>query len=357
MVEMKAKKSLLVVLAALLIAGPQPILQGAQATEPQATSTSGGATDAAPLTANEIQPLIAPIALYPDQLVAQILSGATFPNQIALAQNWVVQHPGVKGKDLVKAVNAESWDSSVKALTAFPSVLANMAKNLSWTSSLGEAYHNQPAAVMEAVQTLRAQARSAGHLQSTPQITVTESSPQTIVIQPANPQIVYVPVYNPYVIYGVPYAVPGYTAGDVAAAAVIGFGAGIAVGAMMDSAWGWSTWGCDWHGGVVVYNHSAFYGNAAWHGAYYHGDYHAGAYGYHGTYSSRTDINRSVNVNRPSTFNSNSWAHNSAHTSAFSNSGFASRADSGRGWGSMHSGGFSGGRFSGGHVGGGGFRR
>jgi hypothetical protein len=352
-----AKNSFVVALAVvLLIMAARPVLQGSQATEPPATS-SGGATDAAPLTTKQIQPLVAPIALYPDQLVAQILSGATFPNQIAVAENFLEQHQGLKGKDLVKEVNKESWDSSVKALTAFPSVLGNMAKNLSWTSSLGEAYHNQPAAVMEAVQTLRAQAKAAGHLKSTPQIVVTEPTAQTIVIQPANPAIVYVPEYNPAIIYGVPYVVPGYTAGDVAAAAVIGFGAGIAVGAMMDSAWGWSTWGCDWHGGVVVYNHSAFYGNAAWHGAYYHGGYHYGGYGYHGAYDSRVDVNRSVNVNRSASFDSNTWAHASTHASAFSDSGWASRADSARGWGSMHAGGFSGGRFAGGHFGGGGFRR
>ena len=289
--------------------------------------------------------------------MAQILPAATFPNQIAVAENWLEQHQSLKGKDLVKEVNKESWDSSVKALTAFPAVLGNMAMNLSWTSSLGEAYHNQAAAVMEAVQTLREQAKAAGNLKSTPQIVVTEPSPQTIVIQPANPAIVYVPEYNPAIIYGVPYVVPGYTAGDVAAAAVIGFGAGIAVGAMMDSAWGWSTWGCDWHGGVVVYNHSAFYGNAAWHGAYYHGGYHYGGYGYHSAYDSRVNVNRSVNVNRATSVNTNTWAHASTHASAFSDSGWASRADSGRGWGSMHAGGFSGGRFAGGHFGGGGFRR
>ena len=356
MVEMKAKNCLLVALTAVLIMGPKPVLQGSQATEPPATSAGGG-TDAAPLTAKQIQPLVAPIALYPDQLVAQVLSAATFPNQIAVAENWMQQHQSLKGKDLVKEVNKESWDSSVKALTAFPAVLADMAMNLSWTSSLGEAYHNQPAAVMEAVQSLRAQAKAAGHLKSTPQIVVTEPSPQTIVIMPANPAIVYVPEYNPAVIYGVPYVVPGYSAGDVAAAAVIGFGAGIAVGAMMDSAWGWSTWGCDWHGGVVVYNHSAFYGNAAWHGAYYHGGYHYGGYGYHSAYDSRVAVNRSVDVNRSASVDTNTWAHASTHASAFSDSGWSSRAESSRGWGSMHAGGFSGGRFAGAHFGGGGFRR
>ena len=120
----------------------------------------------------------------------------------------------------------------MKALTEFPSVLDNLAKNLTWTSSLGEAYHNQPSEVMEAIQTLRAKAKAAGNLKSSSQITVVQQTPQTIVIQPANPQVVYVPEYNPAVIYGMPYVIPGYTAADVAAAGVIGFGAGIAVGAL-----------------------------------------------------------------------------------------------------------------------------
>ena len=116
----------------------------------------------------------------------------------------------------------------MKALTAFPSVLDNMAKNLSWTSSLGEAYHNQASDVMKAVQTLRAQAKAAGTLKSSSQITVMQPSPGLIDIMPANPQVVYVPQYNPAVIYGEPYVWPGYTAADVAAADAIGFGAGIA---------------------------------------------------------------------------------------------------------------------------------
>jgi hypothetical protein len=98
---------------------------------------------------------------------------------------------------------------SVKALTEFPSVIDNLSRNLSWTSSLGEAYHNQQSEVMAAIQTLRAKAQAAGNLKSTPQITVVQQSPQTIVIQPANPQIVYVPVYNPTLVYGAPYVTPG----------------------------------------------------------------------------------------------------------------------------------------------------
>jgi hypothetical protein len=169
---------------------------------------------------------VAPITLYPDSLVAQILTALTFPDQVAIADYWLQQNKSLTGSALMQAVNKQSWDNSVKALTEFPSVLDNMAKNFTWTSSLGEAYHNQQADVMMAIQVLRAQAKAKGNLKTNQQITVVQQSPQVIVIQPTNPQIVYVPQYNPTVVYGTPYVTPGYSAGDVAAAGIIGFGAG-----------------------------------------------------------------------------------------------------------------------------------
>ena len=234
----------------------------------------------APQSAEQIQALVAPIALYPDALVAQVLSGATFPDQIALAQNWLEEHKDLTGQKLMKEVNKQTWDQSVKALTQFPSVLDDMAQNLAWTSELGEVYHNQPKDVMDAVQVMRAKARAAGNLKSTAQVKVVQQAPNTIVIEPANPQVIYVPQYNPTVIYGTTYVVPSYTppAASVAAAGIIGFGAGIAVGAMMSGgccSWGYSSWSCGWHGGYVGYAGHPYYGSAAWHGAY-------GAYGYHG---------------------------------------------------------------------------
>ena len=131
------------------------------------------------------------------RLVAQILTASTFPDQVAIANYWLQQNKSLTGSALMQAVNKQSWDASVKALTEFPSVLDNLAKNLTWTSSLGEAYHSQQAEVMTAIQTLRAQAKSAGNLKSSSQITVVQQSPQTIVIQPANPQVVYVPAVQP----------------------------------------------------------------------------------------------------------------------------------------------------------------
>ncbi len=343
---------------------------------------AGGATDSALMSAGELEALVAPIALYPDALVAQVLTAATFPDQVAIADYWLRQDHNLTGKSLMLAVDKQSWSSSVKALTEFPAVLDNLAKNLTWTSSLGEAYHNQPSEVMQAIQNLRAKAKAAGNLKSSSQITVVQQTPQTIVIAPANPQIVYVPEYNPAVIYGIPYVTPGYTAADVAAAGVIGFGAGIAVGALAGGGccgWGWNSWNCNWHGGAVVYNHSNFYGNAAWHGGYYNHGY-GGGYGYHNAYNKTTvnnyrgSTNRVNNVDREEGRNidaahSDSWAHDDSafgRSNAFGGfgdraggfGGWSSRADSFRGWGSMRAGGFGGGRFGGGFggFGGGGFR-
>ncbi|HSY66488.1 MAG TPA: DUF3300 domain-containing protein [Terriglobales bacterium] len=254
-----------------------------------ATSASGYPGQGVAATAEELQAVVAPIALYPDALVAQILSAATFPDQVAIASYWIGQNKGLAGSALVAAVDKETWDSSVKALTQFPSVLNNMAQNLSWTSELGEDYHNQQAEVMTAIQTLRAKAKAAGNLKTTPQVTVVQQSPQVIVIQPTNPQVVYVPEYNPTVVYGYPYVVPAYTpppsTGAVVAAGVIGFGLGIAVGAMMSGGccgWGYSAWGCHWNGSYGAYYHGgAYYGNSAWHGGYYGSS--ASAYGAYGS--------------------------------------------------------------------------
>ena len=213
MIKTFATKVLSTTLCLLLIilTGPFGAEVPVSAQEPAPAYSGQGA----PLTAQELQGLAAPIALYPDALVAQILGGATFPDQIAAAANWLQQHPGLTGQSLLEAVNAQSWEPSVKALTQFPSVLGNMATNLSWTSALGEAYATQGADVMAAVQVLRAKAQAAGNLKSGAQITVVQQSPQIIVIQPVNPQVIYVPAYNPAVVYGYPYVVPGYSTAAV----------------------------------------------------------------------------------------------------------------------------------------------
>src|SRR4029077_8413647 len=266
------KKVLSVALTLVLIVFSSRILSGAQTSDATTDADSGSPTESAPQTAGELQALVAPIALYPDSLVAQILTASTFPDEVAIANYWIGQNKSLTGSALMQAVDKQSWDPSVKALTEFPSVLDNLAKNLTWTSSLGEAYHNQQAEVMTAIQTLRAQAKAKGSLKSSSQITVVQQSPDVIVIQPTNPQVVYVPQYNPAVIYGVPYVTPGYTPGEMAAATMMSFGVGVAVGAMMHGgccAWGYSSWSCGWHGTAVVYHGGAYYGNPAYHGGYY----------------------------------------------------------------------------------------
>jgi len=248
-----------------------------------------------PETAEELQAMVAPIALYPDSLVAQVLTAATFPDQVAVANYWLQQNKTLTGSGLTTAVDKQTWDPSVKALTQFPSVLNNLAQNLSWTSQLGEAYHNQQADVMKAIQTLRAKAKSAGNLKSGSQITVTQQSPQIIVIQPTSPQVIFVPQYNPAVIYGTPYVVPAYTTTDVVAASVLSFGVGIAVGAMIGGGccgWGYSSWNCNWYGGSAYYHGSAYYGNDAWHGGYYGSS--ASAYGAYGSAHASSGYNPST---------------------------------------------------------------
>src|SRR5262245_7244891 len=226
-----------------LFIGSSTIVAGFQGLKAPAAD-SGAPTKAAPMSDDELKALVAPIALYPDNLVGEVLAAATFPDQVAIADYWLQQHKNLTGKALMQAVDKQSWNASVKGLTQFPSVLNNMAKSLSWTSQLGEAYHNQKSEVMAAIQTLRGQAKAAGNLKSTSQMTVVQQTHQTIVIEPSNPDVVYVPQYNPAVIYGYPYATPGYSVGDVAAASTISFGAGVALGAWAGGGWGWHSWGC-----------------------------------------------------------------------------------------------------------------
>jgi Protein of unknown function (DUF3300) len=252
----------------------------------------------APLSSDQLNSLVAPIALYPDALVAQVLAAATNPDQIAYADDWLAQNKNLTGAALAQTVDQQSWDPSVKALTQFPSVLDNLAHNLSWTSSLGQAFANQQSDVMAAVQAMRAKAQAAGTLQSNSQITVTQPASSTIVIQPANPQIVYVPQYNPAVVYGAPVVVPYYVAPALPVSVGVGlyFGAPITIGATFGGGgwgggfgWGWHSWNVNWGGGwgggggsTIIYNHNTYINNHTWNNTNYNG-YHpwANNSGYH----------------------------------------------------------------------------
>ena len=212
-------------------------------------------------TPEKLQQLVAPIALYPDSLVAQIMAASTFPEQVVEADRWVQAHPDLNGDALGQAVDQQSWDPSVKALIAFPSVLGNMDKNLSWTSSLGDAYYNQEQDVMDAVQVMRRQAEESGNLKDTPQQTVTTQG-STIIVEPANPDVVYVPAYNPWVVYGDPimawpgwYPYPGIWYDGPS----LWFGAGFGIGWFGGYGWGWHHWDCDWHDRHLIHDHNRYY--------------------------------------------------------------------------------------------------
>src|SRR5579862_8489967 len=226
--------------------------------------------------------MVEPIALYPDELVAQILAASTYPDQVVEADRFVEANPDLKGKALADAVEQQPWDESVKALTAFPSVLANMDKNLSWTSSLGEAYVNQQADVMNAVQQMRHRAQNAGNLKNNEQERVTENNGD-IDIEPTSPDVVYVPEYDPWLVYGGGLAPwPGWYwyPGLYFVGPGIGFGLGFGIGWLGGFGWGWNHWGFDWRrhyvafGGRPYYSHSAVIFN--------HNDFYRGRGGYAG---------------------------------------------------------------------------
>jgi uncharacterized protein DUF3300 len=212
-------------------------------------------------TPEELQQLVAPIALYPDSLVAQMLAASTFPEQVVDADRWVQSHPDLKDDVLAQAIDQQPWDPSVKALTAFPSVLGNMDKNLSWTSSLGDADYNQEQDVMDAIQVMRRRAQGAGNLNSSPQQTVTTEG-SDIEIEPVSPDIVYVPAYDPWVVYGGPivawpgwYPYPGIWYDGPA----LFFGVGFGIGYYGGYGWGWHHWGSDWHHRVAIHDHDRYY--------------------------------------------------------------------------------------------------
>ena len=214
-------------------------------------------------TPGQLQQAVAPLALYPDSLVAQILVASTFPEQVVEADRWVQANPDLKGEALDHAVDEQPWDPSVKALTAFPSVLGNMDKNLSWTSSLGDAYYNQPKDGMDAVQVMRRRASRAGKLKTTPQQSVASQGP-AITIQPEDPDNFYVPAYDPWSNYGDPVAAwPGWYdypgIGSDGPGLSFGVGVGFGGGLSAGFSWGSPTWGFDWANRAVMHNHDQYH--------------------------------------------------------------------------------------------------
>src|SRR5579872_7156713 len=232
----------------------QQVLAGAQQGPPQQV-----------LTPDQLDSLVAPIALYPDPILSQVLVASTYPLEIVEAARWLSQNSSLQGKALVDAAAKQSWDASVQALVVLPDLLKRLNQEITWTSDLGNAFLAQQPGVMEAVQRMRQRAQSNGALQSTKeqQVTTTTQGGNTYIeIQPASPEVVYVPQYDPAAVWGPPadYPYPPIyyppSTGAVIGASAILFGAGMAVGAIWGGSWGGWGWSCGWGRNNVVINNN-----------------------------------------------------------------------------------------------------
>jgi hypothetical protein len=222
------------------------------------------------LNAQQLEQLIAPIALYPDMLIAQILAASTYPGQVVEADRWRRNMGNAGSEQIAVGADTQAWDPSVKGLTAFPQVLAEMDQNLGWTSALGNAYFNQPQDVLAAVQVMRQRAQAAGNLQSGPQESVT-SYQGNISVAPVDSQTVYVPSYNPWTVYGdsvTPY--PGFSLlgalgsffNSSFGSSAVQYGLGIAMGAFSHMSWGWMGWGLNWLLQTIFFHQSDYFTNS-----------------------------------------------------------------------------------------------
>ncbi len=249
------KHVLVAVLVVLLATPPGGWAQG----PPAAPQPPGGAQAAAKYKPEELEQIVAPIALYPDPLLAQVFMASTYPLEVVQAARFAKQNANLKGDQLNAALKPQTWDDSVKSLVSFPPVLTMMNEKLDWTQKLGDAFLANQKSVMDAVQRLRAKAMTAGNLQTTKEQRVvvdvqpapgappSQPATQVIMIEPANPQVVYVPTSNPAVVYGAwpypayppppPYYPPGYAAG----AAAVSFTAGMVTGAALYGQTNWNT--------------------------------------------------------------------------------------------------------------------
>jgi hypothetical protein len=248
--------------------------QQAYSDQPDAADDYGQAPapvqTANPLSTEQLEQLVAPIALYPDTLVAQVLAAATYPDQVVDADHWR-QAQGNAGPDQIAGgANAQSWDPSLKALTAFPQVLAEMDQNIRWTIALGNAYYNQPQDVLDVIQVMRQRAQAAGNLQSTPQESMSYDQGY-IQLAPVNPQVVYLPTYDPWTVYGDP--VQPYRGFSLAGAfgsffnsgigsSAIQYGLSFAMGAFSRTPFGWLGWGLDWLGHSLLFHNSDYYSHS-----------------------------------------------------------------------------------------------
>ena len=218
------------------------------------------------LNAEQLEQLVAPIALYPDALVAQVLAASTYPAQVQQADGWVQQQGNASPYQIAGGADAQSWDPSVKGLTAFPQVLAEMDRNIQWTGALGNAYYNQPQDVLEAIQVMRQRAQTAGNLENTPQEQVSYDQ-GAIELAPPNPQVVYVPMYNPWTVYGDPVTpYPGFNLlsavgsffSSTVGSSAIQYGLGILTSAFSHTPFGLLSWALNWLGHEILFDHSTY---------------------------------------------------------------------------------------------------
>ena len=251
------------------------------------------------VSSQQLDDLVAPIALYPDPLLGQVLAASTYPLEIVEAEQWLQRNNGLTGAALIDAAKQQNWDASIQALVAFPDVLARMNQDIRWTTDLGNAFLAQQADVMYAVQRMRSSAQSRGKLSSTPQQTVTtqnDNGQSAITIQPANPQVMYVPSYDPMYVWGPP--VWGYYPALYYPTFGFGFWPGINVGLYFGGWGGWGGWGWgpNWFGHGLFVNAGFFR-----------------SYGYRGGFGGG--------------FGVSAWAHNPAHRLGvgYSNAGVAQR--------------------------------
>src|ERR1700757_1377557 len=238
-----------VMCAIALVPGSAP----ATPSEPASQQADSPAQEAPKIPNDQLDSLVAPIALYPDPLLAQVLAASTYPLELIQLQQWLEKNKNLKDKALADAVAKQPWDSSVQAMAPLPDLVKRLGDDIQWATDLGNAFLAQQSDVMDAVQRMRAKAKDTGNLKSSEQVKVETKvieSKSVVVIQQANPEVVYVPSYNPTVVYGPPvypyppvyYPPPGYYAAGMA----ISFGVGLAMGAAWGGGWGYNT---GWHGG------------------------------------------------------------------------------------------------------------
>jgi hypothetical protein len=250
---------------------------------------------AAKIPPDQLDSLVAPIALYPDPLLAQTLAAATYPLEIVQLQQWLERNPNLKDKELADAAAQQPWDPTVQAMAGLPDVVKRLADDVQWTADLGNAFLTQQSDVMDAVQRMRKKAQDKGNLKSSNEVKIETKvieSKEVIIVEQANPEVIYVPSYNPVVVYGPPvYAYPPIyypPVGYYAAGMAISWGVGVAMGAFWSGGWGW---GCGWGRNDIDINVNNNFNR---------------------NFNRNSNINRSGQGNRGSR-TGNKWQHNSQH--------------------------------------------